>query len=65
MSNEKEVAVIPMGTSVSIMGCRFTLLEDVEVEANQTDLDSILKEQQDWLNQPKIRMASSDMLPDL
>ena len=43
-----EVAIIPAGSYVSIMGCRFTLLEDTKVEANQANLDYILKDQADF-----------------
>ena len=50
MNNEKEIAIIPAGTYVSIMGCRFTLLEDTKVEANQANLDYILKEQRNFNN---------------
>lgn len=48
--SEKEIAVIPKGSCVSIMGCRFTLLEDAQVEANQTNLDYILQDQKDFDN---------------
>ncbi|WP_336943099.1 hypothetical protein [Acinetobacter modestus] len=65
MSKEENIAIIPKGTQVRIMGCAITLLEDAKVEANQSDLDYILKEQMDWLNQPKIGMASSCTLYDL
>lgn len=44
----ENIAVIPKGTYVSIMGCRFTLLEDTQVEANQTNLDYILKDQENF-----------------
>ena len=45
---EIEVAVIPKGTHVQIMGCRITLLEDTKVEANQANLDYILEEQENF-----------------
>lgn len=45
---KKEIAIIPAGSYVSIMGCRFTLLEDTKVEANQTKLDYIIKEQENF-----------------
>lgn len=48
MSEKKEIAIIPKGSYVSIMGCRFTLLEDTQVEANQTNLDYILKDQENF-----------------
>lgn len=48
MGNEKEIAIIPKGTYVSIMGCRITLAEDTKVEGNQADLDYILKEQENF-----------------
>lgn len=50
MGNEKEIAIIPKGTYVSIMGCRITLAEDTKVEGNQADLDYILKEQENFEN---------------
>ena len=48
MSNEKEVAIIPKGTQVRIMGCSITLLEDAKVDAKQADLDYIIKAQDDF-----------------
>jgi glycerol-3-phosphate dehydrogenase len=45
---EIEVAVIPKGSKVQIMGCSITLLEDAKVKANQSDLDYILKEQENF-----------------
>ena len=48
--SEKEIAIIPKGSYVSIMGCRFTLMEDTKVEANQANLDYILKDQKDFDN---------------
>ena len=47
---EIEIAIIPKGSYVSIMGCRFTLMEDTKVEANQANLDYILKDQEDFDN---------------
>ncbi|OTG82382.1 hypothetical protein [Acinetobacter sp. ANC 4648] len=46
--SKKEIAIIPKGSYVSIMGCRFTLMEDTKVEANQANLDYILKEQENF-----------------
>lgn len=50
MSKEQknEVAIIPAGHYVRIMGCRFALLEDANVEGNQANLDRILKDQEDF-----------------
>lgn len=48
MGNEKEIAIIPKGNYVSIMSCRIALAEDTKVEANQADLDYILKEQENF-----------------
>ena len=45
MDNQKEIATLPKGSSVSIMGCRFILAENTKVEANQANLDFILNEQ--------------------
>ena len=53
MSEKEEIAIIPKGSYVSIMGCRFTLMEDTKVEANQANLDYILKDQKEWYNKPK------------
>lgn len=50
MSDKKEIAIIPAGSYVSIMGCRFTLIEDTKVEADQANLDYILKDQKDFDN---------------
>ena len=47
---EKEIAIIPKGSYVSIMGCRITLLEDTKVEGDQKSLDHILKVQEDFDN---------------
>lgn len=46
----KEIAIIPKGTRVSIMGCRITIAEDTKVEANQANLDHILNEQSKFDN---------------
>lgn len=46
----ESIAVIPKGTRVQIMGCSFTLLEDVKVEASQSDLDYIIKKQENFKN---------------
>lgn len=48
MSDKKEIAIIPAGSYVSIMGCRFTLIEDTKVEANQANLNYILKDQENF-----------------
>lgn len=50
MSDKKEIAIIPAGSYVSIMGCRFTLIEDTKVEANQANLNYILKDQENFNN---------------
>lgn len=47
---EIEVAVIPKGSYVQIMGCRITLLEDTKVDSDQKSLDYILKAQEDFDN---------------
>ncbi len=54
--SEKEIAIIPKGNYVSIMGCRITLVEDTKVEGNQANVDYILKEQEDF--NKGIRVAS-------
>ncbi|MEQ1412787.1 hypothetical protein [Acinetobacter indicus] len=48
MSDQKEVAVIPKGNKIQIMGCSYTLLEDVRVDGNQVNLNYILKEQKNF-----------------
>ncbi|MFX1824761.1 hypothetical protein [Acinetobacter sp. AS5] len=48
MSDQKEVAVIPKGNKIQIMGCSYTLLEDVRVDGNQANLNYILKEQKNF-----------------
>lgn len=50
MSEKEEIAIIPKGTHVSVMGCRITLLEDTKVEGDQKSLDYILKVQEDFDN---------------
>ena len=47
-AEELEIAVIPKGSKVQIMGCRITLVEDAKVEGNQASLDFILKEQENF-----------------
>lgn len=44
----ENIAVIPKGTKVQIMGCSYTLIEDVKVDGNQANLDYILKEQENF-----------------
>lgn len=46
--SEKEIAIIPKGTIVNIMGCRITLVEDAKVDGNQSNIDCILKDQNDF-----------------
>jgi hypothetical protein len=48
MSNQREIAIIPKGSYVSIMGCRITLAEDAKVEGSQADLNYILREQENF-----------------
>ena len=43
--SEKEIAIIPKGTRVSVMGCSYLLLEDAKVDGNQTYLNDALKAQ--------------------
>lgn len=50
MSEKKEFAVIPKGNYVSIMGCRIILAEDTKVEGNQSNIDYILKDQENFNN---------------
>lgn len=44
----ENIAVIPKGTKVQIMGCSYTLLEDVKVDGIQIYLEQALKAQQDF-----------------
>ncbi|WP_166167944.1 hypothetical protein [Acinetobacter sp. SA01] len=53
MGSEKEIAIIPKGTSVRIMGCAYTLLEDVKVDGNQRILNETLKAQSEFEGKPK------------
>lgn len=46
----ENIAVIPKGTKVQIMGCSYTLLEDVKVDGMQVYLDQVLKAQIDFKN---------------
>jgi hypothetical protein len=46
----KEIAVIPKGTDIQIMGCTYTILEDVKVNEYQKHLDDVLKAQNDYQN---------------
>ncbi|MBU3845924.1 MAG: hypothetical protein H9855_02900 [Candidatus Acinetobacter avistercoris] len=48
--SEKEIAIIPKGSYVSIMGCSYLLLEDTNVDGNQTYLNDALKAQSDYRN---------------
>ena len=48
--SEKEIAIIPKGSKVQIMGCSYTLAEDTKVEGGQSNLDYILKAQEDFDN---------------
>ena len=48
MNNQKEIAIIPKGAHVSVMGCRITLAEDTKVEGNQANIDYILKDQENF-----------------
>ncbi|ENX00971.1 hypothetical protein F899_01604 [Acinetobacter sp. CIP 101934] len=48
MVDQKELAIIPKGTKIQIMGCSYTLLEDASVEGNQDNLNYILKEQENF-----------------
>ena len=41
----ENVAIIPKGTKVQIMGCSFTLLEDAMGTGNQMNLDKIIEDQ--------------------
>lgn len=46
----ENIAVIPKGAKVQIMGCSYTLAEDTKVEGGQSNLDYILKAQEDFDN---------------
>lgn len=46
----ENIAVIPKGTKIQIMGCSYTLLEDIKVNGTQGDLDNTLKAQDDFDN---------------
>ena len=40
----ENIAVIPKGTKVQIMGCSYALLEDVKVIGNQVNLNKIIED---------------------
>ncbi|MDH0032531.1 MULTISPECIES: hypothetical protein [unclassified Acinetobacter] len=61
---ESEVAIIPAGSYVGIMGCRFILLQDSKVEADQANLDYILKHQKDFYSFDTSYMDSSHQKAD-
>lgn len=48
MTEKEEIAIIPKGAKIQIMGCSFTLLEDASVEGNQANLNHILEEQKNF-----------------
>ena len=50
----KNIAVIPKGTKVQIMGCSFTLMEDVKVNVSQIHLDDLLKAHKEFHNGVKV-----------
>lgn len=47
---EIEIAVIPKGSRVSIMGCSYLLLEDAKVDGNQSRLNYVLEAQNNFDN---------------
>lgn len=57
---ELEIAVIPKGSKVQIMGCSYTLIEDVKVDGNQSRLDYVLKAQEDYDNGIGVAVHSKD-----
>lgn len=48
MSDQREIAIIPKGAKIQIMGCSYTLLENANVEGSQDNLNYILKEQENF-----------------
>lgn len=46
-----EIAVIPKGTKIQIMGCSYFLLEDAKVNGMQLHLEQVLKAQNDFENE--------------
>lgn len=50
MSDHKEIAIIPKGTKIQIMGCSYTLLEEVKVDGKQMYLDQTLRAQENFEN---------------
>lgn len=44
----ENIAVIPKGTKIQIMGCTYTLLEDAKVDGTQGHINKILKAQVDF-----------------
>ncbi|OTU28501.1 MULTISPECIES: hypothetical protein [Acinetobacter] len=53
----KEIALIPKGAKVQIMGCTYTLIEEANVEGYQSQLNDILKAQKDF--DEEIRICGS------
>lgn len=58
MNNAKEIAVIPKGTKVQIMGCTYTLLEDTTIDGKQNLLNDVIKAQEDFHNGVEITSGS-------
>lgn len=44
----ENIAIIPKGTKIQIMGCTYILLEDAKVTGTQRHLDNTLKAQVDF-----------------
>ncbi|RZG74700.1 hypothetical protein EXE10_20475 [Acinetobacter sp. WCHAc060033] len=57
----ENIAVIPKGTKIQIMGCSFTLLEDVKVIGNQMNLDKIIEDQIKF--DGEVRIHSTPCMP--
>lgn len=55
----ENIAVIPKGTKIQIMGCSYTLLEDVKVDGMQIYLDKVLKAQEDFDNQERASASAA------
>ncbi|MEB3790113.1 hypothetical protein [Acinetobacter sp. IK40] len=46
----ENIAILPKGTKVQIMGSTYTLLDNVKVDDNQTNLNNVLKAQEEFQN---------------
>lgn len=58
----ENIAVIPKGTKIQIMGCSYFLLEDVKVDAIQVRLEQVLEAQNDFENEVHVVDGKSSLI---